>query len=109
VLLLRCRRGRGLFVLVPGRLRCGRAGFTDLRRPSLELREHRGKRRIWHPLDKEAQPRVDVQAARAVHEYWTELQRRKALTGNGVDLDSYRLEQPARYKLLSLPPSQECG
>ena len=41
-------------------------------------------------------------------ESWTELQRRNAVTGNGVDLDSYWLEQPASYKLLSLPPSQEC-
>ena len=42
-------------------------------------------------------------------EYWQELQRRNALSGNAVDLDSYRLEQPARYKLLRFPPSQECG
>jgi hypothetical protein len=41
--------------------------------------------------------------------YWKELQRRNALQGNGVNLDSYRQEQPARFPLLKLPPSQECG
>jgi hypothetical protein len=41
--------------------------------------------------------------------YWAELQRRNALKGNRVDLDSYRKEQPARFPLQQLLPSQECG
>jgi hypothetical protein len=40
--------------------------------------------------------------------YWTELQHRNAL-GNGASLSSYRQEQPVRYPLVRLPPSQECG
>jgi hypothetical protein len=42
-------------------------------------------------------------------EYWTELQRRNALQGHFVKLDSYRQEQPTQYPPLKLPPSQECG
>jgi hypothetical protein len=41
--------------------------------------------------------------------YWKELKRRNALQGNLVDLDSYRKEQPARYPLLKVARSQECG
>jgi hypothetical protein len=41
--------------------------------------------------------------------YWSELKRRNALGGDGVDLDSYRQEHSARYELLALPPAQECG
>ncbi len=41
--------------------------------------------------------------------YRNELQRRNALTGSGIDLDSYRQEEPAVYPLLKLPPAQECG
>jgi hypothetical protein len=41
--------------------------------------------------------------------YWKELQRRNALEGNRVNLDSYRQEQPAPYPLFKVPPSRECG
>jgi hypothetical protein len=41
--------------------------------------------------------------------YWKELQRRNALKGDLVDLDSYRQEQPTQFPLLKLPPSAECG
>ena len=41
--------------------------------------------------------------------YWQELQRRNALLGNPVNLDSYRREQPAPYQLPGLPPSPEGG
>jgi hypothetical protein len=41
--------------------------------------------------------------------YWKELQRRNALHGNVVDLDSYRQQDlPALFPLTTLPPSQEC-
>jgi hypothetical protein len=43
-------------------------------------------------------------------EYWRELQRRNALNGNVVDLDSYQQQDlPALFPLTTLPPSQECG
>ena len=35
---------------------------------------------------------------------WNELQRRNALTGNRVNLDSYRQEEPALYPLLNFGP-----
>jgi hypothetical protein len=41
--------------------------------------------------------------------YWAELQRRNALHGNIINLDTYRKQQPTRYALQALPPSQECG
>jgi len=41
--------------------------------------------------------------------YWHELQRRNALRGDPVKLDSYRQEQPARFPLKKLPRSAECG
>ena len=41
--------------------------------------------------------------------YWAELQRRNALQGNTMDLDSYRQEQPAPYPQAKLPPPLECG
>jgi hypothetical protein len=41
--------------------------------------------------------------------YWRELQRRSVVKGNIVNLQSYRQERPARYPLVRLPPSQECG
>jgi hypothetical protein len=41
--------------------------------------------------------------------YWKELQRRSALEGNLLNLDSYRQEQPAQFPLGKLPPSPECG
>jgi hypothetical protein len=41
--------------------------------------------------------------------YWAELQRRNALMGHPVNLDSYRSEQPARLPLLKLAPSAECS
>jgi len=41
--------------------------------------------------------------------YWEELQRRNALLGNRVNLDSYRRDQPAQYPLPELPPSLEGG
>jgi hypothetical protein len=40
--------------------------------------------------------------------YWTELQRRNALYGGVINLDSYRQEQPVRYEPLVLPPSLQC-
>jgi hypothetical protein len=41
--------------------------------------------------------------------YWAELQRRNALEGHPVNLDSYRQPQPALFPLLKVPPSAECG
>lgn len=41
--------------------------------------------------------------------YWQELQRRNALLGNRVNLESYRREQPAQYPLPEVPPSLEGG
>jgi hypothetical protein len=41
--------------------------------------------------------------------YWEELQRRNALLGNRVNLDSYRRDQPAQYRLAELAPSPEDG
>lgn len=41
--------------------------------------------------------------------YWAELQRRNALTGDAVDLASYRQEQPAQFPLLEVAPSTGCG
>lgn len=42
--------------------------------------------------------------------YWKELQRRNALHGNIVNLDSYRRQDSsALYPLTKLPPSQACG
>jgi hypothetical protein len=41
--------------------------------------------------------------------YWQELQRRNALLGNRVNLDSYRREQHAQYPLPEVPPSLEGG
>jgi hypothetical protein len=41
--------------------------------------------------------------------YWTELQRRNALEGNVINLDTYREEQSARFQLQQLPRSQECS
>jgi hypothetical protein len=41
--------------------------------------------------------------------YWKELQRRNALQGNGLDLNSYRQEKPASHLPLKLPSSEECG
>jgi hypothetical protein len=38
--------------------------------------------------------------------YWAELQRRDALQGNVVDLDSYRQQQPPQWQLASVPA---CG
>jgi hypothetical protein len=40
--------------------------------------------------------------------YWTELQRRNALYGDVINLDSYRQEQPVRYEPQVLPPSLQC-
>jgi hypothetical protein len=40
--------------------------------------------------------------------YWKELQRRNAIQGNPIHLDSYRREQPDRYPLTSLPSGQQC-
>jgi hypothetical protein len=41
--------------------------------------------------------------------YWAELQRRNALEGHPVNLDSYRQPEPALFPLLKVPPSAECG
>jgi hypothetical protein len=41
--------------------------------------------------------------------YWEELQRRNALLGNHVNLDSYRRDQPVQYPLPELPPSLDGG
>lgn len=41
--------------------------------------------------------------------YWQELQRRNALTGNGVDLESYRQERLPQFPLQVFPKSVECG
>jgi hypothetical protein len=41
--------------------------------------------------------------------YWAELERRNALKGHPVDLDSYRQQQTALFPLLKVPPSAECG
>jgi hypothetical protein len=41
--------------------------------------------------------------------YWEELQRRNALLGSRVNLESYRREQPAQYTLARLPPSPGGG
>jgi hypothetical protein len=41
--------------------------------------------------------------------YWRELQRRNALQGNRVNLDSYRQEHPAAFPPQKVPPSQQCG
>lgn len=41
--------------------------------------------------------------------YWEELQRRNALLGNRVNLDSYRRDQPAQYPLPQLPAPLEGG
>jgi hypothetical protein len=41
--------------------------------------------------------------------YWAELQRRNALEGKVIDLDTYRQEQPARFQLQQLPHSQKCS
>jgi hypothetical protein len=41
--------------------------------------------------------------------YWKELQRRSALLGGRISLDSLRQEQPARYPLVRLPAAQECS
>jgi hypothetical protein len=40
--------------------------------------------------------------------YWAELRRRNTLMGHPVDLESYRVEQPAHLPLLELAPSAEC-
>ena len=41
--------------------------------------------------------------------YWAELQRRNAIKGNTVNLNSYRQEQPVQLPVPSLPSSLECG
>ena len=41
--------------------------------------------------------------------YWKELQRRNALKGDTVDLETYRHEQPARIAWGRLPRADECG
>jgi hypothetical protein len=41
--------------------------------------------------------------------YWKELQRRNAMNGSIVNLESYRQERPTLCPLIRLPPSQECG
>ncbi len=44
------------------------------------------------------------------HAYWKELQRRNALQGNIVNLDSYRRQDlSAPFPRTKLPPSEECG
>jgi hypothetical protein len=40
--------------------------------------------------------------------YWKELQRRNAIMGGLMDLDSYRQEQPAQFPLIHAPLSTEC-
>ena len=41
--------------------------------------------------------------------YWQELQRRNALTGNGVDLERYRQEHLPQFPQLVFPRAVECG
>ena len=41
--------------------------------------------------------------------YWAELQRRNGIEGNQTNLGSYRTNQPAHWKLVKLPASEECG
>lgn len=40
--------------------------------------------------------------------YWAELQRRNALYGGVINLDTYRQEQPVRYEPQILPPWLQC-
>lgn len=41
--------------------------------------------------------------------YWQELQRRNALGGSQLDLNSYRQERPMSYPQFRLPQPQDCG